>query len=495
MKHRLHQLRAFLYTRNCFYLILGFFVLQALWMVFSALYPMAFDEDFHFGIIKIYAEQWSPFLQQQPQNAGAFGALVSDPSYLFHYLMSFPYRLIALFTDNQTTQIIILRIMNVAFFAYALVLFRRVLLRATRSPLIANGAIAIFTLIPIVPQLAAHINYDNVLMPLMAALCLLVYRMIDEFNAGKLRAVSLLQFVALGMLTSLVKYAYLPILGAAVFFLLWYGWKRLSVAQARQSLIADWSALHRWQMIGLIALVVVSSVLFLQRYGVNTIKYHTPIADCGQVLPFEECSQYGPWIRNYNYAEQKGDVDTNPLAYTYRWLHDLEYRLFFAVSGPTINYANYPPLPVPYVTATLVAIVGFFAVCRYGRRMARSDPFMIFSMVTIVLYCGALWVEDYSQFVETGQPVAINGRYLLPILFLAAILIGRAAQYALARQAKLRMVLACLVVVGFLYGGGVVTFIMRSEDTWYWPNATVVDMNHAARKVLDPGIFQGSKYY
>lgn len=464
-------------------------------MVFSALYPMAFDEDFHFGIIKIYAEQWSPFLQQQPHNAGAFGALVSDPSYLFHYLMSFPYRLITLFTDNQTTQIIILRVMNVAFFAYSLILFRRVLLRATKSPLITNGAIAIFTLIPIVPQLAAHINYDNILMPLMAVLCLLVYRMIDEFNAGTLRAVSVLQLMVLGMLTSLVKYAYLPILGAAILFLLWYGWKKLSCTQARESFVADWKALKRWQMIGLVALVLVSSVLFVQRYGVNAVKYHTPIADCGQVLPFEECSQYGPWIRNYDYAEQKGDVNANPLAYTYRWLHDLLYRLFFAVSGPTINYANYPPLPVPYIAARILAIVGFFAVCWYGRRMARSDPFVIFSMLAIILYCGALWVENYDQFVETGQPVAINGRYLLPVLFLAAILIGRAAQYALARQARARMVIASLAVLCFLYGGGVFTFIMRSDDTWYWPNATVIDANHAARRVLDPIIFQGSKYY
>src|SRR6185369_13463896 len=35
--------------------VLAFFVFEALWVTFSALYPMAFDEDFHFGLIKLYS--------------------------------------------------------------------------------------------------------------------------------------------------------------------------------------------------------------------------------------------------------------------------------------------------------------------------------------------------------------------------------------------------------------------------------------------------------
>src|SRR6187401_2990964 len=93
--------------------ILGFFVLEALWFVFSAAYPMAFDEDFHFGVTAIYSHQWLPFLDGQPPHASQFGSLATDPSYLFHYLMSFPLRFIALFTDNQAAQVIFLRVLNV----------------------------------------------------------------------------------------------------------------------------------------------------------------------------------------------------------------------------------------------------------------------------------------------------------------------------------------------------------------------------------------------
>lgn len=465
-------------------------------MVFSAVYPMAFDEDFHLGIIKIYAHQWSPFLHGQPADADSFGALARDPSYLFHYLMSFPYRAIAAITSSEATQIIVLRLMNVAFFAWSLVLFRRVLLRATKSPVITNGSIGVFILIPIVPQLAAHINYDNLLMVLVAALCLLVYRLIDECNARKLRVQSLGQFVTLGMVASLVKYAFLPIFGAACIFVAGYVWKKVSWRKAATSLVADWRKLRPLQLGVVIGLVLLSSVLFVQRYGVNVVSYHTPIADCGQVLSYDECSNYGPWIRNYNYAAQKGEVDPNPAAYTYTWLHDLLFRLFFAVNGPASDYANYPPLPLPYITASVLFIGGVPLVLFYARRLFK-DPFAVFAALSIVLYCGALWIEDYGQFVETGQPVAINGRYLLPVLFLAAILIGRAMQYFFARFSfrYIGTVTAAVVLLLFLHGGGLLTFILRSDASWDWQNSTVVHVNDAARRVLAPIIIEGSKYY
>ena len=99
-----HQLSkrctAFLGSRIFFAGILTVFVLQALWFALSALYPMAFDEEVHFGIINIYAHQWSPFLAGQPAGADSFGAIARDPSYLFHYLMSFPYRLLEQITRH-----------------------------------------------------------------------------------------------------------------------------------------------------------------------------------------------------------------------------------------------------------------------------------------------------------------------------------------------------------------------------------------------------------
>ena len=86
---------------------MALFVLQAAWIALSGRYPMAFDENFHLGIIRLYAHHISPFWSGQPAGANAFGAVARDPSYLYQYLMSFPYRLVSIFTSSQTAHVLI----------------------------------------------------------------------------------------------------------------------------------------------------------------------------------------------------------------------------------------------------------------------------------------------------------------------------------------------------------------------------------------------------
>lgn len=77
IKHRIYQrLVTLLGSRRLWYGILGLFVVEAMWVMVSGRYPMAFDEDYHFGIIKLYAQQWSPFFAHQPVGANVFGAIV-----------------------------------------------------------------------------------------------------------------------------------------------------------------------------------------------------------------------------------------------------------------------------------------------------------------------------------------------------------------------------------------------------------------------------------
>src|SRR5687768_2867626 len=97
-----------------FYVVVFIFCLQALWIAFSNRYPMAFDEEYHFGLIKLYAEHGLPVWSGQPAGADSFGAVHRDPSYIFHYVFSFIYKFIRLFTDNQAFSILSLRLINIA---------------------------------------------------------------------------------------------------------------------------------------------------------------------------------------------------------------------------------------------------------------------------------------------------------------------------------------------------------------------------------------------
>lgn len=497
MKNFLNRLTKLFGSRAFFIGIIVFFVIEAIWIALSAIYPMPFDEDFHFGLIKIYSTHWSPFLASHPEGADAFGAVARDPSYLYHYLMSFPYRLLTQIAFDETTRIIILRLINVALFAYALVIFRKVLLRLTRSPAFTHVALGIFVLIPIVPQLAAHINYDNLLMVLVAWACLLVTDIHREFTAGRFELRSLSALLVLALFTSVVKYSFLPIFAAIVIFLVIDGVKSFSSwGQLRQAICTNFKGIVPKARIGILLCLALSGLFFFQRFGVNMIKYHTPVPSCGQVLNYDHCSSYGPWIRDYNYAqdrEESGEVfEGNPIEYTGQWFEGLWWRLFFAINSSARNYTNYPPLPFPSIAAIVMASTMAILFIVYFKRIV-SRPLLLFSLLVIAFYCGALWLDNYDMYRETGHAVAVNGRYLIPVLPLMAAIGWRGFWSLTQRKQQARPILAVLVLVLFLQGGGLFTFIMRSDASWYWPNNTVIKVNDTARNILDPFIIQGSK--
>lgn len=481
-------------SRWFFIAVLAFFVFEALWMVASAAYPMAFDEEVHFGVVKLFSEHWLPFMSTQPETADSFGAIIRDPSYLYHYLLSFPYRFLSIFTDNQTAIIIVLRLINVALFAWALVLFRKVLLRAKASPALAHTALAIFVLIPIVPQLAAHINYDNLLMVMLAWMCLLVAKILEGLQERRLLFVPVATLLLVAMATSVVKYESLPFVAAAVLFAGFMVWRTFNKKSWRL-LVSGAKRISRRMAIVFIGAAIVLLGLLVQRYGVNIAQYHALKPKCDAVLGEVRCEAYGPWARNHHLAQEKGDVNTNPLAYTWTWVQSLHYRLFFAVSGPGNNHRNHPPLPLPAAAAVVIAISGIIALALFWRKVFAGHRLLVFFCFMSALYLAALWFEDYSQFVETGHPVAINGRYLIPILLPLAAVFGRAFSFAFMNKLALKASMAVLALALFLNGGGVLTFISRSDAAWYWPNETIINMNETAQDIVAPVLIETGKHY
>lgn len=484
-------------SRRLYWAIIGFFVFEALWVAFSARYPMAFDEDFHLGVIKIYSQHWLPFLSGQPEGGNAFGALAADPSYLYHYLMSFPYRLISLFTDSQTAHVIFLRLINVAMVTSGVVLFGKVLAKSGASRLLTNGATLLFALIPTVPLLAGQINYDNLIILLLAWACLLLYGITKECKTRTINLKSWSMLLVALMLSCLVKYAFLPIALAAAVYLVFMIWRtyRGRFKTIGNQLEASYARLSTAWKVCLVVALSVSAVLFAQRYVVNIVAYGDPVPDCAKVISVDSCMEYSPWARNHLLAASKGEVDPNPIAYTWIWMQGLHYRMFFMVNGPPL-YTNYPPAPLPSAVAIVILLTGTMALVFYRRQVFGGQPFLLFLFWAPVVYAGFLWaMQTYPQYLSTGQPVAINGRYFIPLLFPMAAVLGRGLSIALRAWPHARAWSAAVILVLFLQGGGVFSFILRSDPDWYWPNQAVVTANQAAQDVLRPIIFIGPKHY
>ncbi|HSX35405.1 MAG TPA: hypothetical protein VLH84_00550 [Patescibacteria group bacterium] len=485
-------------SRVFFRIVLGFFVFEAAWVAVSSLYPMAFDEEFHLGIIKIYSHHLLPFLGSQPASANVFGPVQHDPSYLYHYLMSFPYRLIALFVHSQMVQIIFLRLIDVGLCTLGLVLFARFMRRAGLSAALSNVALTLFVLIPIVPLLAGQINYDNLLIPVVAGVGLLTLTVRDQLRARTINVKTLIVLVVLCLLGSLIKYAFLPIFAAVFLYLVWelHAAFRRSRRALGRALVAGYRACSGRLKIGLAAAFIVVFGLFAQRYVVNVFSYHAAIPDCAAVLSDDACESYGPWARDNMYAQTKGYVDPNPIGYTYNWLQGLHYRLFFMISGSTNHYTNYPPLVLPSAAFVVIGVFGSMAMLFYGRQAFRGQRAMLFLVGLVGLYLAALWVEDFREYLKTGAVVAVNGRYLLPVLLPAAVVVGRSMSVALKDLPRIKLAAATVAVVLFLQGGGLFSYILRSDPSWYWPNnQPVVDANNAARSAISPFILKSSKNY
>lgn len=494
MQHTLSRIRTFLASPTFFWIVIGFFIFQSLWYVFSALYPMAFDEAYHFNLTHVFAQQWLPFLTEHPEGYN-FNAVMREPSYLFHYLMSFPYRLIHLFTGSQPALVIGLRLLNVGIFTYALMLFRKVFTRVGVSTAVTNVGLLLFTLIPIVPMLAAHINYDNALMLLIAWFLLLAHSTINRIKNRELPLQELLLLAALSMLMSITKYAALPIITAGIGFILFYlakTFKATPLSQLKLKLKASWQEIAPPLKALLPLLVVIAGVLFFERFGINMLRYQALVPKCDEVLTVEQCMEFGPYERNYQYRLQ-ADPNFEPDLFGHigTWLSGMWYRLFFMINGdvPADRYHNFPPLPVPALTATAIFLGGLYALGRNFKTIFSKRPYRQLLLVVAIFYTIILWLQSYQGYVGLGRTAALNGRYLLLIILPVIALMGLSYRHLLKDRWQLKTILATFAIVLFLNGGGIISFIVRSNDTWYWPNQTIRTINNTAEDILHPVIY------
>lgn len=476
-------------SNGFFYFVLGVFVLQASWIALSANYPMAFDEDFHLGVIRLYADHLLPFWGGHPIGGDAFGAVARDPSYLFHYLMSLPYHLIAGVSQSQAVQVLFLRAINIALFAWGLVLYRQLLLKTKAPAGLVHLVMLAFVLIPIVPLLGAHINYDNLIMPLTALALILTIKVVNSLDK-KLDVLATLRLLAVCLFASLVKYAFLPVFAGIIGFLLWRVWRRhdyRSPAGLIKAWRSGWRKVSRPARVGLMAAIVVLSGLSYERYGINMLQYRTPVPDCGQVLAYDNCKHYGPWIRDYNLERTKGDASRSVRLFHSEWQRGMWLRSFFSLAGPTVGYQTKSPFWIPAQGTIWLALLSGAALLLTGRQLLRRyhrQVLYLFAAVTLV-HVAVLWLQQYQLFLQAGKAVAINGRYLLPILPLI-ILIAALAVHQLVRRRAARLAIAVLVIVCLSWGGGALTFILRSNDSWYWDHPAVRSANHAVKKVVGP---------
>ncbi|MBC7512307.1 hypothetical protein H7142_01440 [Candidatus Saccharibacteria bacterium] len=470
-------IQTFFASNALFYSALILFILSATYIAAGSLYPMAFDEEFHFGLIKIYAAGWFPYGIEHTGDMAQFGSATADASYLFHYLMSFPYRILAAIGVPENGIIVTLRMLNIAMVVGSISVFRRAIIESGVSKSITNIGLVFVMLIPVFIMLAAHINYDNLLLLIISWCLLTLVRITNDVRHGtSIQLHSIVILFGAVLLGMSVKYSFLPL--ALGMFIWLVGLIFINIRSHKQPLktyivrfFKQSSLISRKNRYFLIGLTVVS-IFFASHYMTNFVEYGSPIPSCDRVFTEKECEAYGPWNRNRNYEGNK-DSEFKPLSYpeymAIEWFPAMAQRLTFAVAGKTNGFQTKLPLPLLVYGLVAISTLGFF--CLIFQAIRRQLQWLTgLTAVLSFVYVGVLSYQLYGDYVNTAQPVAINGRYLLPLLPLVAVGLIDAMRRTVRSVSPTTLALVVIVTLIYLIvsGAGVGTYIVLSEPHWYW---------------------------
>jgi hypothetical protein len=290
-----------------------------------------------------------------------------------------------------------------------------------------------------------------------------------------------------------VKYAFLPLALGLFLWIIWlmviaYRTHKQTVSSQIAAFRSQWltaAPRRKYAWIGLLAL----SLFFASHYLTNTLSYGSPIPSCERVFSETECQAYGPWNRNKIYEANKSESFV-PLSYAEymatEWLPGMTQRLTFAVAGKTNGFETRLPMPALVYAYVIFSAIGLACLLiQIVRR--RAPPLTAFTALLIFIYVGTLSLQLYGDYIDTAEPVAINGRYLIPLLPLLGVVFIQAIRGVLASVSSFRLALATIGLGGLLVisGAGVGTYVVQAESHWFWPGIGQ-DSHKVLKTIIEP---------
>lgn len=474
--------------------VLAIFIAEVVYLALTSRFPMAYDETWHLAQIQFYAQHLNPIISHQAASTYKLGSMVQNPSFLYHYLMSFPYRLIRLFTRDVVTQVIALRLINVVMAAASLIIMRKLLRLINLSEVWSNLIVLAFALTPIVTVLSAQISYDNLLI-LLVSLC--VYQTVlvaEELDSSTFKPTRWLALLSLCLLSSLVKYAFLPIFAAIVVLIICkmvFAGRRDSVG-LKLGAKANWLAANKYLKLLLISAVCLSGFLFARIYLVNLVKYHNPVPTCVEVLNSHACRQYYSYDIYYiaDQQHQAGltHATKNVARYSVYWW-SLNLVDIFGTVMPQQGFYS-----INQNFLLIVILVGFIALCSVAvnlKRVLQTSRYLPILIFVGFIYVLILFIKNYIDYVSVGEPLAVDGRYLLPVLIYFYALLGLGLQATFAKRttsdldklllrsflrflrpssllvgSSIKLGLALAVSFAFVYFGGFNQYISKIDSNY-----------------------------
>jgi len=451
-----------------------FFALQATWVAVTARLVI-YDESFHLAAIKAFSTRWTPFFIHQSAVEGPLGDIERYGSYLYHYLLSFPYRAAGALGLSDGFTLIGLRMVSVLAVSGALVYGWRLFRELGAGPVTANVALAVIAMMPLTVFLAGTLNYDNLLALMVAAFFyygLKLYKA-DRFDVGLWLRVLLVG--GLGAVTKFTFLALAPLLVAGILVRQLPMLRRGLRPSARDFfLVRGRRVIAARASLALGALL--ACALVVERYGLNLLRYGTPLPSCPAIHPAAMCALQAPAARNIvldlAYPDVPHSLSGAVVYLSHEWIQlMLRYLTYIGTVGSdgVVRTSVGPHFFGALVTWSVPVVLGLVVLATTVFRRVRGTRLLL---ATAALYVLVLFAQNYSDYTKLGQPVGVQGRYVLVVL---PIVVGLACM-ALAQlvsiggaSARPRAAVGAVVVLAFVLsqGGGVTSYLWAGDKAWW----------------------------
>lgn len=427
-----------------------FFFLAASFLALRVKLGVAPDENYHYGFIQYYGKHSiDPFMSHQTSNFN-LGELTREPSYLYHYLLSFIYRIG--FALNLNT-VDVLRFANIFMGLGTLIGLNKLgkilkldsLTRFTLLFLIAN--------IPMFLFLSASINYDNLVILLST---IGVLQMISMIKNPRVSTGFYLLIIM--MAGPIVKFSFAPVslvLFIFTFYVTIKNWKKLWT---------DFLRIYKKHIkilaAGFVCLIIFFG-LFSERYILNEFDYHQYDPPCNKVLSEGQCQQSAIYVRQEGY-DKKGsqNVHIRKDIYAVNWLSIMNNRIYGILGHQ--KFLNSSKITYTGLALFYILLLLFIRKFTFGKNV--SD---LVIPVTFFIYTLALIYANMKSYKFTGDILfAVQGRYWFPALFPFVFYVVGLWNKELSRHKATRYVLA-IVLIAFAFISGLPNILHGSNPAWF----------------------------
>lgn len=447
--------------------IIAFFFTQVVFYSASIKYGIPPDERYHFTFVDVYSENPllnGPMVETQSAEVSILGDVTRSPNYLYHYLLSFPLRIIKMIGLNFDIQIFSLRLINGLMSVFSLLVLIKIFKSVKLSDSIINFSIFILTQIGMFVWLSASVNYDNlaILMSLLT-----IYQLILLFSSPDFYR--LLTIFTLCIAILLIKTV--AILFVAIFILLAvineisHNKSKTYISKFLKSLNPSKNTISTYKRVVVLFPFIIFLCLFTERFVANYFTYGSFSVSCSKVQKEEICLQNAVYARNKqlkeNYSrlvEKEGKPVQNPFLFMGDWLYLMYERIFFYTGHKRMQ---------PNSWQSNVAIVSMLVlvVILITNGIDRKNNLRLFAASSI-LYVIAVALYNLNTLNRVGEKVGFQGRYLLIVLpFLLMAALGSIFDKKVGR---LSQAMFLSVIVLFLFNHNPTTqFFINTDKTWY----------------------------